>query len=176
MSNTFLYFSYGSNLFSKRIHINNPTAIKKTTAQLKNYRLDFNTFSKNWKGASATIVPTEGFNVWGVVWEIDNSNLPCLDKQEGVADNIYFPLKVSVKTPEGQILDCRSYQQCNNPEKHINLKLLPEERQPSPQYLNVILKGARENHLPTDYIQFLESISHNGYNGEIDQSLAPHGV
>ena len=28
MSNTFLYFAYGSNLLSKRIHINNPSAVR----------------------------------------------------------------------------------------------------------------------------------------------------
>lgn len=176
MSNKFLYFSYGSNLFSKRIHINNPTAVKKTIAQLKDYRLDFNTISKTWRGASATIVPTKDLSVWGVVWEIDNSNMSNLDDQEGVACGLYFPLSVEVKTPDGEILECRCYQQCNNPKDYVKLKLLPEERQPSPHYLNVILKGARENQLPGDYIKFLEAIAHNGYEGEIDKSLAQHVV
>ena len=101
----------------------------------QNYRLDFNTFSKNWNGSSATIVPTENVSVWGVVWEIDNSNMSNLDKQEGVADKLYFPLTVKVENSNGEVLECRTYQQCNNPEEHVKLKLLPTERRPSPKYL-----------------------------------------
>ena len=68
-----------------------------------------------------------------------------LDKQESVANNLYFPLTVSVKTPDGNILECRSYQQCNNPEEHVKLKLLPQERRPSPQYLYLSLKSLNDN-------------------------------
>lgn len=35
MSNKFLYFAYGSNMLMKRIHINNPTAIRKDIGFLK---------------------------------------------------------------------------------------------------------------------------------------------
>lgn len=33
--NTFLYFAYGSNLLTKRIHINNPSAVRKGIGKLK---------------------------------------------------------------------------------------------------------------------------------------------
>ncbi|XP_015595842.1 gamma-glutamylcyclotransferase [Cephus cinctus] len=171
MANSFLYFAYGSNLLTKRIRINNPTAIKKDIGRLKNFRLDFITFSKRWHGAAATIVPTENSHVWGVIWEIDNSNMSDLDEQEGVADKIYFPMTVDVETPNGTSLQCRVYQQCKNPEENVTTELLPEERRPSPLYLNTILSGARENGLPHEYIQFLQSIPHNGYSGESEISL-----
>lgn len=35
MSGKFLYFAYGSNLLSKRIHINNPSAVRAGIAKLK---------------------------------------------------------------------------------------------------------------------------------------------
>lgn len=35
MSNKFLYFAYGSNMLTKRIHINNPTAVQKDIGFLK---------------------------------------------------------------------------------------------------------------------------------------------
>lgn len=39
---TFMYFAYGSNLLSKRIHIQNPTAKRRTIGKLKvRFRLLF---------------------------------------------------------------------------------------------------------------------------------------
>lgn len=34
MSGTFMYFAYGSNLSTKRIHMNNPSAVRKNAAKL----------------------------------------------------------------------------------------------------------------------------------------------
>ncbi|XP_076626531.1 gamma-glutamylcyclotransferase [Colletes latitarsis] len=172
MCKKFLYFAYGSNMLMKRIHINNPTAVRKDIGILKNFRLDFLTHSKRWGGCSATIVPTERYNVWGVIWELHEHNLPTLDCQEGVADKVYFPLMVEVETPNGNVLNCRVYQQCNNPDDHMKLRLLPSHRRPSPLYIETILKGAQENQLPCDYIKFLETIPHNEYNGEYDIGLS----
>ena len=41
-SGKFLYFAYGSNLSTERIHLNNPSAIAKGPALLDGYKLDFN--------------------------------------------------------------------------------------------------------------------------------------
>ncbi|KAG6794618.1 gamma-glutamylcyclotransferase [Apis mellifera caucasica] len=171
MSNKFLYFAYGSNMLMKRIHINNPTAIRKDIGFLKNFRLDFLTHSKRWGGCSATIVPTKDYVVWGAIWELDECNMCTLDNQEGVADKLYFPLVVDIETVTGKILKCRVYQQCKNPDEHIKLHLLPIHRRPSPLYLETIIKGAHESHLPHDYIKFLETIPPNGYMGEYDIGL-----
>ena len=43
---TFLYFAYGSNLLTERIHINNPSAVFRSIARLDDHQLDFNYFSK----------------------------------------------------------------------------------------------------------------------------------
>lgn len=171
MSNKFLYFAYGSNMLTKRIHINNPTAVRKEIGFLKNFRLDFLTHSKRWGGCSATIVPTENYVVWGVIWELHECNMCTLDNQEGVADKLYFPLTVNIETPNGKLLKCRVYQQCNKPNEHLKLCTLPKHRRPSPLYLETILKGAKESQLPYDYIKFLEKIPHNEYKGEYDIGL-----
>ena len=41
-SGKFLYFAYGSNLSTERIHLNNPSAVAKGPAVLDGYELDFN--------------------------------------------------------------------------------------------------------------------------------------
>ncbi|XP_012267579.2 gamma-glutamylcyclotransferase isoform X2 [Athalia rosae] len=171
MANKFFYFAYGSNLLAKRIHINNPTAVRHDIGQLKNFRLDFGTYSKRWRGASATIVAEEGAHVWGAIWEIDNCDMANLDHQEGVADKIYSAQTVDIETPNGTRLKCRVYQQCNNPKENLKGDLLPQDRRPSAAYRNTILKGAVESNLPEEYIQFLKTFPHNGYIGEPDIGL-----
>lgn len=154
---TFLYFGYGSNLYSERIHINNPSAKKVAVAKLSDYTLSFGNFSKGWGGASATIKPKEGSYVWGVVWEIDMEHLPALDKQEGVP-YVYQRLEnMKVLTQKQEELTVLTY--------HL-VKGLSMDPIPSAVYHDVILKGALENDLPYEYVQFLRGIKNNGFLGE----------
>ncbi|KAL1130381.1 hypothetical protein AAG570_013319 [Ranatra chinensis] len=164
MSGSFLYFAYGSNLSSKRIHINNPTATRKCIGMLKGFRLDFNNWSKRWGGHCATIVPDLNEDVWGAVWEINSCNMPDLDRQEGVERNIYKVLDVTVKTDTNEELLCRSYQLCSLPDNRIPF----EQRLPSKIYLGTILQGANECGLPEHYIKKLMSIDHNSFDGPVN--------
>ena len=76
-------------------------------------------------------------------------------RQEGPR---YRQVQVEVTTPQGEVMKCRSY--------HLqNLEL--DDGRPSPQYLRTVLLGARENHLPEEYVQRLMKIQHNGYDGEV---------
>ena len=93
--------------------------------------------------------------------------------QEGVSSGIYKPIEVQVETPAGDKLTCRSYQL---------LILNAKDPRPSPHYLDVIKRGARQNGLPAEYLQFLDNIEHNGYEGEVKMynnvlaMLKEHGV
>ncbi|XP_034836001.1 gamma-glutamylcyclotransferase-like [Maniola hyperantus] len=158
---TFLYFAYGSNLLKKRIRINNPTAEFIGVGRLDGHQLDFMKYSDHWRGTSATIVPTENaqIHVWGAVWRLHNSDMPALDKQEGVDTNWYFAKSVEVWTPEGETIECRTYQQTVNPSLDEEL---PPERRPSSTYLDCIVNGAIECNLPKEYITQLKKIPHNG--------------
>ncbi|XP_016841795.1 gamma-glutamylcyclotransferase [Nasonia vitripennis] len=172
MSETFLYFAYGSNMLAKRIHYKNPTAVQKYIGKLKDHRLDFNLFTKRWEGCVATIVPTPGCEVWGVVWEIDISSSAALDEQEGVHDNIYFSKTVDIETSTGETISCKVYQQCQVPENYIEPSQLPPERQPSFVYHNIILTGAQDHGIPEEYIKYIKSFPHNGYAGETQVDLS----
>lgn len=160
--NCFLYFAYGSNLLKERIHINNPSAKMISVGKVEGYRLDFNHFSKRWKGAAATIVEDPSSYVYGVLWELANEDMPHLDKQEGVHQNIYRVMDVEVETDKGNHVPARSYQV---------IRPLEDDRRPSYVYLDVIIRGAKENGLPEDYIKFLEGIEHNGYKGSVEVGL-----
>lgn len=71
---------------------------------------------------------------------------------------------MTVSTPQGEELNCRSYQLVVTPNKTSDGSL-PENRRPSPLYKKVILNGAIESKLPEDYIQKIRNIPHNNYKG-----------
>ncbi|XP_059621994.1 gamma-glutamylcyclotransferase-like isoform X1 [Phlebotomus argentipes] len=167
IGNKFLYFAYGSNLLAKRIHIKNPTAVRKDIGKLKNHRLDFFYYATRWGGAPSTVVPAPGENVWGAIWEIDMENLDSLDKQEGVHRGVYQPLSLPIETPRGETLICRVYQLVNNPDDYpVKNGVRIEERKPSYSYIQVLINGAIESGLPEYYVEFLKSVEHNGNLGK----------
>ena len=75
---------------------------------------------------------------------------------------MYKPVEVTVETSGGEKLKCRSY---------YLLKRDSEDKRPSPQYMDVIIRGACENGLPPKYVEELRAIEHNGYIGEVDVKL-----
>ena len=80
-------------------------------------------------------------------------------RQEGVSSGIYHPVTVSVHTPAGEQLECRCYQLVHRGS--------PDPR-PSPQYKSVILRGAKQNGLPSEYQEMLAKIEDNGYEGKLE--------
>ncbi|KAK7864296.1 hypothetical protein R5R35_009552 [Gryllus longicercus] len=162
----FLYFAYGSNLLAERLRINNPSAERVAAARLDGYRLDFGYMSPRWGGHAATVVPQPGRVVWGAVWSVGQEHLDDLDRQEGVQSGVYVPIQVDVHSSDGRKLHCRSYHLQEQPPTPLPEGLLiTEGRLPSKIYWQVIVQGARETGLPSDYIDFLEKIPHNDFMG-----------
>lgn len=64
--------------------------------------------------------------------------------------------------PNGEIIECRTYQQSINPPVRTGNWDLPPERLPSLTYMECIINGAIECDIPEDYIQQLKKIPHNG--------------
>ncbi|XP_076976721.1 gamma-glutamylcyclotransferase [Tamandua tetradactyla] len=161
---SFLYFAYGSNLLTERIHLRNPSAAFCSVARLQDFKLDFGNsqgkISRTWHGGIATIFQSPGDEVWGVVWKMNKSNLCSLDEQEGVVGGTYDPIEVNVHTQEGKEITCRSYQMKN----YVSAP-------PSPQYKKVICMGAKEHELPLDYQKKLEAIEPNDYKGKVSEEI-----
>ncbi|CAO1431602.1 unnamed protein product [Diamesa tonsa] len=174
LSNKFYYFGFGSNLLSKRIKVLNKSAERVTAGKLVDFRLEFaetTYFSPTWNGCPATIIENPGSIVYGAVWTIDNDQLHELDRQEGVDVSLYKPMTVKVLiNDDKEEIECRTYQLVNNPENILEPEDRTNERQPSKTYLNVIVNGALESKLPSDYVEFLKRFKHNG-NLAIDKDL-----
>ncbi|XP_037310123.1 gamma-glutamylcyclotransferase [Pungitius pungitius] len=156
---TFLYFAYGSNLLKERLQLKNPSAQVHCVARLKDHRLVFGNHkglaSERWHGGVATVEHSPGDEVWGVVWKMSTSDLESLDSQENVTLGAYSPVDLSVKTKEHEI-HCRTY--------IMNSCVYAP---PSPQYLQVIMMGAEQNALPTDYQEKLRAIKTNAFEGPL---------
>ena len=57
----------------------------------------------------ATIIKDDDNDVIGCVYSIDKENLPELDRQEGVHQNIYEPKEITVIGSDGKEYNCRTY-------------------------------------------------------------------
>ena len=78
-----------------------------------------------------------------------------LYRQEG---ELYVRIPVSVTTLSGDQQACYTY----------TVKEDKEDSLPSKPYLDILIEGAEEHGLPSDYIATLRSLPHNGYTGEVN--------
>ncbi|KAH3776380.1 gamma-glutamylcyclotransferase-like [Dreissena polymorpha] len=164
MRMSFLYFAFGSNLLRQRLRLNNPSATFVSTARLEGYRLAFSNMgldprTMRWRGGAATIVDAPGHAVWGCVWRLDNEHRESLDRQESV----YNAIEVPVTAPDNTVYTCLTYQL---PKDLLSPRGF--DPRPSPMYLDVIVRGAVQNHLPGSYIDQLNAVQHNGLHEDID--------
>lgn len=78
------------------------------------------------------------------------------------------PIAVEVATEQGEQLVCRTY--------HL-LQRGSADRRPSPQYLDIIVRGAVEHSLPEYYVNKLRMFEHNGFPGPVplyDHIISKH--
>ena len=144
-----LYFAYGSNMLSRRLQHPSrvPSAIPLATAYLSGHNLTFDKRSRDGSGkcdAEATGVP--GDRVYGVVYEIDAAEKPCLDRAEGLGKG-YAEKTETVTSGSGPLCSLVYFAT----DKDRALK-------PYHWYKNFVVAGAREHSLPSDYIALLEKV------------------
>lgn len=78
-----LYFAYGSNMDGAQMKNRCPSAHKIKLGVLRDYRLAFTYWSERWKCATADVVTAQGFNVYGVLYELSDEDFLRLDRFEG---------------------------------------------------------------------------------------------
>lgn len=147
-----LYFAYGSNMDEQRVKAVNrcPNARFIFNASLPGYRLVF-TRGGDAGCCAADAVSDPASSVWGVVYDITDSDRRQLDAQEAVAIRTYRPKEVLVH-PHGDVeqrvmvLTYGASEPADQPQP------------PSREYLNCLLRGARHWGLPAQYIAQLERI------------------
>lgn len=127
-----LYIAYGSNINLEQMAFRCPNSKVVGTSEIKDFELEF-------RGV-ATIVPKENASVPVLIWELDERDLPTLNRYEGWP-RLYRQEKMSFEL-EGQSYEGMAY-----------LMNYGEISPPSQQYYNTILQGYRENGLNESYLQ-----------------------
>jgi len=152
MSKSMLYFAYLSNMSPKRMLQSCPSATVKSIAKLEDHKLVFIGNKDEWAGACGNAVKSKGDLLWGVVWEVSESDMPALQETEK-GGNIDFNVPLcKVVTPEGEELECLFFYRQSS-EADIGL--------PSRQYVKVGIQGAIRNKLPQSYVDMLRSVETN---------------
>ena len=142
-------FAYGSNMDCAQMRDRCPSARFVCTAKLVNHRLAFTRTSINRNCGVADALQEEGSDMWGVVYEIDDAELPRLDQLEGVNSGSY------VRRNEQHLLTFD--------DRAITASIYFANPQPNPplpnaEYKRLIVDGAKFWQLPTDYISEPEQI------------------
>lgn len=145
---TFLYFAYGSNMLTRRLRAPNraPSAVPVNGGYLARRRLTFDKVSQDGSGkcdAHATQSKTD--RVYGVVFEIGDSDRASLDKAEGLGKG-YEEQTVQVITSAGTV-SARTYMATNKD---------PALR-PYHWYKALTIAGALEHGVPTAYVEWLRT-------------------
>ena len=141
MSKKQLYIAYGSNINLEQMKYRCPHSRVVGTSEIKGYELEFRSV--------ATIVPKKGATVPVLIWELDDRDLPILNRYEGWP-RLYRQEKMPFE------MDGKSY------EGMAYLMNRGTISPPSHQYYNTILQGYRENGLDESYLEtaFENSIYH----------------
>lgn len=141
------FFIYADNL--------NPTQLKRRApehklvckAYLPDHTIHFSRWSSQWRCGLASVAPSAGEQVWGVVLEITEEDLKLLDEYEGeVPPGAYRHVSVTVITESGEKVLVATH--AANP---IG-KFKPKEH-----YLEWVMKGVRHWKLPEACLEMWRS-------------------
>lgn len=129
------YFAYGGNLAESKIRKVLGKYPEAVVVCLRGYRIAINKKSRNWHYA-ANIQRQSVGTVWGVAYRCDESDLDELDDCE----KGYHRTWVTVRRPTGLRLRAITYV-ADHP-------VCDPEEAPKTEYVDLILKGAKEHNLP----------------------------
>ena len=143
------YFAYGSNMLTERIKARVPSAKNPTHLALQKYRLRFHKKSVDCSG-KCNIVATECDEdmVHGVLFEIEANQIGALDEAEGVGKG-YRSDEITISL--------------NGTETNIFIYVaekdaVDEALVPYRWYYDLVLSGAEQHRLPSDYVAGLRAI------------------
>lgn len=143
-----LYFSYGSFLDSETLKKHCPSAKFVSRAILPNFEAQFNYMSKTYNAGVTGVEFAPGRIARGVVYEIPLKEMERLDVVEAVPQGFYYRQTVVVIDEKGKLLRAETYRTTNpgGPFKS------------SRRYVGLMLKGAREHEMDSEYIKSLEEL------------------
>lgn len=142
------YLAYGSNMnrgiFESRRGMR---PIQARPALLENYQLRFNLPIGPGERGVANLESQADARIWGVLYLITVEESAHLDRTEGVPRGAYRRIPVSAIVDAREQIAAFTYQS-----DRISLA-----RKPSPRYIGLLIEGATQYGLPSDYLSYLRS-------------------
>jgi cation transport regulator ChaC len=142
------YFAYGSNLHrSIFLERRQMRPLATGWGWIEGYGLCFNIPVGPGERGVANLAPEPGGRTYGALYLLTAEDFERLDRTEGVHFEVYRRMAVEVVTESAERVAAFAYQSV----------LTQAGRKPSPRYMGLLLEGAREHGLPSEYVRFLES-------------------
>lgn len=129
-----LYFAYGANMDAAAMAMRCPLSRLVGRARLHRHRFIV------MKEGYASVVRDPRATVWGMVWDLSLSDIPALDRYEGVAGGLYVKAHQPVVTEKG-IKRALIYLGCSS-----------AAGIPKPGYMEAVLAAAQAAQLPVEYV------------------------
>jgi len=139
------HFAYGSNLCTEFVREYCPRATVVGRASLPNYRVEFRHYSETMGGGISTIMEAPGALVQGCLYEIPDRQLRKLDAVESVPDGLYRRDTFLVLDAGGNWQRADLYRVAAPTGPYL----------PSRSYVDLMLAGAKEHGLSSEYIDDL---------------------
>jgi len=151
-----LYFAYGSNLHEPQMRWRCPSAVRVGAGRLVGFRPAFTRYSTRRRCGVLDVVAAAEATVWGGLWELDEDQLPALDRAEFCHRGGYRRIEVAIEPVhcDGAPIGAVSYEVVD---KHSRPIL------PSATYLALVLAGARQFSLPANYVRELAQLASMGF-------------
>ena len=174
-----LYVAYGSNLDPEQMQSRCPGYSVVGLGALRDHRLAFPLYSNTWGGGVSSIQLAHGHVVWGMLYELTEEHLKTLDTFEefrgpGDQHNVYDREQVTVELTRP---DDGSFPRRVRAATYIARPAKPSP--PSRRHLDTILRGARHNRLPEEYIAKIAAVAAApetmDASGGIAESAEPSG-
>jgi gamma-glutamylcyclotransferase (GGCT)/AIG2-like uncharacterized protein YtfP len=149
------YFAYGSNMSETQMMERCPYSKPVGVAVLKNYALAFTGYSSKRASAVADVIEDSQGEVWGILFELTDTDVSLLDKFEGYPTR-YQKIKVSVLLQN----NC-----CDTikPIEAFTYVIVHKKKQKGPTnaYLNILINAAVKHHFPEWYQKVIHNFSRN---------------
>jgi hypothetical protein len=150
-----LYFSYGADMNPSRLAARAPGHRSLGVARLSGHRLVFPRYSRDWKGATASIAPSPNDVVFGALYDLPPDDVPVLHHHKGydpdgppeLNEHVFREVVVK-RVATGDPVSAWTYIAVPD-----NTDALP-----SRAYVKAILDGARYHKLPRAYVVVLQAM------------------
>lgn len=140
------FFVYADNL--------NPSQLKKRApehqflfkAYLPDHTINFPRWSSQWRGGLASVAPSAGERVWGIVLELTEEDLKIMDLLDNeVPEGAYRHLEATVMTEDDQ-KELVTF--------HAGATI--GKFKPKPHYIDWVIKGVKHWELPEECVEMWE--------------------